>query len=118
MIRAVAPTTPAFLVMAARVRAEQHATWFQASDEGRVSNPRLPVTARRSRLRLRRHRCSRRTNKPSFTGSIGPTLASRTAAGDLQFGDLNLCHRFGSADLAISKLRGHEGSKFCPAGTA
>ena len=36
--------------------------------EGRVGNPRLPVTMRRSQLRPRRRR-ARRTNKPSFTGA-------------------------------------------------
>jgi hypothetical protein len=36
--------------------------------EGRVGNPRLPVTVQRSRLRPRRRR-ARRTNKPSFTGA-------------------------------------------------
>ena len=38
----------------------------QQRSEGRVSNPRLPVTARRSRLRFR-CQMARRTNKPSFT---------------------------------------------------
>jgi hypothetical protein len=70
----------------------------QKRSEGRVSNPRLPVTVRRSRLRPRRRR-ARRTNKPSFTGHR-PTVGALEPP---QVGPM--CLLGGTVDTAPSKHR-------------